>query len=154
MSTKNDLEAIIRNLEADLRKCRCNGIMLSEAYIAARDRADHAEAKLRERVDGFYYAKKQASKHEAPWEEFANEFKARAERAEAKLRELAESALWWDECLAAAPWFELPAVSTFTDQRDEADAEFAATKNKAKADYRAALEAIIEEFAPAKEVRK
>ncbi|RKY05766.1 MAG: hypothetical protein DRP66_10200 [Planctomycetota bacterium] len=72
------------------------------------------------------------------------ELKTRAERAEAKMRKLSEAAAWRDECNAIASWFELPSISTLTDQWDDADAEFANTKSKAEADYQAALKAAME----------
>jgi molecular chaperone GrpE (heat shock protein) len=71
--------------------------------------------------------------------------KQRAERAEAKLRELAEAAAWRDECNEMAPWFSLPSTSTLTDQFDDADAEFARTKSKAEADYQAAIKSAMED---------
>ena len=71
----------------------------------------------------------------------------------AKLRKLIEAVAWRDECLATVLWFEWPTAS-LTDQRRKASAEVVATENKARADYQAVLKAIIEEFAPAKEIRK
>ena len=73
------------------------------------------------------------------------ELKTRAERAEAKMRKLSEAAAWRDECFATILWFEWTTVS-LTDQRRKANDEIIATESKARADYQAALKAIIEEF--------
>jgi len=143
MGIEDDLRSRIGELEAENEKLREEGHLTEAEIIEILDGNAAFLDKRHAEIDAIEQRADRLAVVADALASECEELKTRAERAEAKLRNLAETAAWRDECNAIASWFELPSISTFTDQWDDADAEFANTKSKAEADYQAALKAAI-----------